>query len=146
MVHGSNTGRGKRSIYHTGPEYFSKNSTGCFTGGGGGLKWLGREPDHSPRASAEGKNEWSYTSASPYTICFHECIKATFFTEVCIYCCFISLSFVIFLYVFTLSSSLFLLYFLIRFETRAETQSSISPLPAVSCVTVTRASFIRDWT
>jgi len=54
--------------------------------GGGEVKWLGREPDYSPRASAEEKNEWSYTSASPHTICLHECIEATFFLRrfVCI--------------------------------------------------------------
>jgi hypothetical protein len=32
------------------------------------LKWLGHEADHLPPASAENKNEWSYTS-TPLT-CF----------------------------------------------------------------------------
>jgi hypothetical protein len=27
-----------------------------------GVKWPGREVDHSPRRSAEAKNAWSYTS------------------------------------------------------------------------------------
>jgi hypothetical protein len=73
----------------------------------GGVKWLGREPDHSPRASAEVENDWSYTSASPHTICFHECIDATFLRRSVLYvfyCCFISVSLIVFLFVLTLSS------------------------------------------
>jgi hypothetical protein len=30
-----------------------------------GVKWLGREADHSSPSSAEVKNAWSYTSISP---------------------------------------------------------------------------------
>jgi hypothetical protein len=29
-----------------------------------GVKWLGREADHSPPSSAEVNNAWSYTSTS----------------------------------------------------------------------------------
>jgi hypothetical protein len=32
-----------------------------------GVKWPGREADHSPPSSAEVKNAWSYTSTPPYT-------------------------------------------------------------------------------
>jgi hypothetical protein len=32
-----------------------------------GLRWLGRIPDHSPKPSAEVKNEWRYTSSAPYS-------------------------------------------------------------------------------
>jgi hypothetical protein len=31
-----------------------------------GLKWLGREADHSPLSNAEVKNARSYTSTPPY--------------------------------------------------------------------------------
>jgi hypothetical protein len=31
-----------------------------------GIKWLGREPDHSPPSNAEVKNAWSYTSTPQY--------------------------------------------------------------------------------
>jgi hypothetical protein len=31
-----------------------------------GVKWLGREADHSPRASAEVKKTWICTSIYPY--------------------------------------------------------------------------------
>jgi hypothetical protein len=30
-----------------------------------GVKWPGREADHSPPTSADVKNAWSYTSAPP---------------------------------------------------------------------------------
>jgi hypothetical protein len=30
-----------------------------------GVKWPGREADHSPPSSAEVKNAWSYTSIPP---------------------------------------------------------------------------------
>jgi hypothetical protein len=30
-----------------------------------GIKWPGREADHSPQSNAEVKNAWSYTSAPP---------------------------------------------------------------------------------
>jgi len=36
---------------------------------GTGVRWVGRDIDHSPSSSAEVKNEWSYTSTSP--ICLH---------------------------------------------------------------------------
>jgi hypothetical protein len=31
-----------------------------------GLKWSGREADHSPLTSAEVKKTWTYTSTPPY--------------------------------------------------------------------------------
>jgi len=31
-----------------------------------GVKWPGREADHSPTYNAEVKNAWSYNSTSPY--------------------------------------------------------------------------------
>jgi hypothetical protein len=31
-----------------------------------GVKWLGREADHSPSTSAEAKNAWSYNSTPQY--------------------------------------------------------------------------------
>jgi hypothetical protein len=31
-----------------------------------GVKWLGHEADHSCPHSGEVKNEWNYTSTSPY--------------------------------------------------------------------------------
>jgi hypothetical protein len=34
-----------------------------------GIKWPGREADHSPPSSAEVKNAWSYTSTLP--VCLH---------------------------------------------------------------------------
>jgi hypothetical protein len=39
---------------------------GALSLGGGGLKQLGREADHSPPSSAEVKNSWSYTSTPQY--------------------------------------------------------------------------------
>ena len=41
-----------------------------------GVKWPGREADHSPPSSAMVKNEWSYTPAPP--VCFHVVLKWTF--------------------------------------------------------------------
>ena len=70
--------------------------------GEGVVKWLGCEPDYSPRASADNKNEWNYTSASPHTICFHECIEVTFFFYgdlYVFYCSFMSLFLFVFLFV-----------------------------------------------
>jgi hypothetical protein len=40
-----------------------------------GVKWLGREPEHSPSSSVEVKNSWSYTSTSP--IRFHGVVLST---------------------------------------------------------------------
>ena len=39
--------------------------TGCHVGGGGGggVKWPGRDTDHLLPFSVEVKNEWSYTTA-----------------------------------------------------------------------------------
>jgi len=31
-----------------------------------GVKWPGREADHSPQSSAEAKNAWSYNSVPSY--------------------------------------------------------------------------------
>jgi len=30
-----------------------------------GVKWPGREADHSPASSAEAKNAWNYTATPP---------------------------------------------------------------------------------
>jgi len=34
-----------------------------------GVKWVGREVNHSPPSSAEVENEWIYTSVPP--VCLH---------------------------------------------------------------------------
>jgi hypothetical protein len=41
--------------------------------GGGGVKWLGREPDHSPRASADVKMSGAIPLLPPYHMlsCIH---------------------------------------------------------------------------
>lgn len=40
------------------------------TGGLSGVKWQGRDVDHSGPSSSEVKNKWVYNSASP--ICLHD--------------------------------------------------------------------------
>ena len=47
-----------------------------YRGSFSGVKWPGHKYDHSPRSSAEVKNEWSYTSAPP--IRFHGVEKENF--------------------------------------------------------------------
>jgi hypothetical protein len=77
---GSTPGRGKDlSILH-GVQTDSAHSDSCAAGiGGGGVKWLGREADHSPSYNAEVKNTLSYTSTPPvrlYGIVFSEVVDA----------------------------------------------------------------------
>jgi len=41
-----------------------------------GVKWLGRETNHSPPSSVKVKNEWSYTTTT--SICLHGMQRDTF--------------------------------------------------------------------
>jgi hypothetical protein len=51
------------------PTAFSSTVNGVFSLG---LKWPGREAHHSSESTVEVKNEWSYTSTTPYV--FITCI------------------------------------------------------------------------
>ena len=70
MIRGSNSGRGKRFLSSPkrpnplwGPTSpLLKGNQGSFQA----LTRLGREVNHSPPSIAYVKNEWSYTSTSPY--------------------------------------------------------------------------------
>jgi hypothetical protein len=59
LCHGVQTGSGAH------PASCSIGTCGSFPG----VKWQGRETDHSLPSSAEVKNAWSYTSTPP--ICLH---------------------------------------------------------------------------
>jgi hypothetical protein len=64
MVRGWSPGRGKRFFsLPKRPDRLWTPLTLKFNGTG--VTWVCRDIDHSPSSSAEVKNEWSYTSASP---------------------------------------------------------------------------------
>jgi hypothetical protein len=46
------------------PTPYPMGTGGSFMGGG--VKWQGREADHSPTSIVEVKNAWSYTSTFHY--------------------------------------------------------------------------------
>jgi hypothetical protein len=56
---------------------FTQPLTQCVPGALSlGVKWPGREADHSPPSSAEVKNEWSYTSTPQYAFVAWCSVKA----------------------------------------------------------------------
>jgi len=71
----SNPGRGRRlfsspkmSRLAMGPAQSPTQWKLEFKGSPLGVKWLGHGVYHSPPCSAEVKNEWSYTSTTPYML------------------------------------------------------------------------------
>ena len=63
---GSNPARGKRSLSYPKVSGLSLWPTLPPVQFVPGVRWPGREVNHSPRSSAEGKNEWSWTSTPLY--------------------------------------------------------------------------------
>ena len=76
---GSTAGRNKRCVSPPTVQRGSGDQRAFSSIGNGpfslGLKWAGHEAHHSPESTVEDKNEWSYTSTTPYA--FTTCIGTT---------------------------------------------------------------------